>query len=276
MNAHSHSSHRVPAFTLIEVLVVVAIIALLIAILIPSLVASRNQSKRAACGANTRQIGIALTMYTLEHRYFPGDHFHIEPPPSLVTWMPRLLPYLKKQNRVFWCPSAPEDTRWDGRSRPVTHLASAVPGEQALFAYGYNAWGVRKPGPEEWRSSQLGLGGHISGGSLELFGSADHQREVAVERVRRPAEMIAVADNDSDVEAAVPGLWDELITPTVEDGQANWPGNRHQKGAQVLFVDGHTEHILQEKLVEPSRRIRQRWNNDFRDHCDEPFAACVD
>ncbi len=56
------------AFTLIELLVVISIIALLIALLLPALSSARETAKRAACGANLRQWGIASLSYVTDHR----------------------------------------------------------------------------------------------------------------------------------------------------------------------------------------------------------------
>ena len=65
-------SCRVQAFTLIEVLVVVAIIALLLAILLPSLKQARILAKITSCKANSKQIGIAVSMYQAEGKgYVP-------------------------------------------------------------------------------------------------------------------------------------------------------------------------------------------------------------
>ena len=72
-------------------------------------------------------------------------------------------------------------------------------------------------------------------------------------------EMIAIADNESD------GEWDTALDP-YETGEA--PGDRHFKGANVVFCDGHARWYLQERLTERRIRMRQRWNNDFEAHVD--------
>ncbi|MGE0480906.1 MAG: type II secretion system protein [Phycisphaerae bacterium] len=59
---------RIKAFTLIELLVVIAIIALLISILVPTLAQAREQGRRAVCGSNLRQIGVAIHAYAQDER----------------------------------------------------------------------------------------------------------------------------------------------------------------------------------------------------------------
>ena len=63
-----HITPRPSGFTLVELLVVIGIIALLISILLPSLNRAREASKRIACGAMLRQIGIATRNYAVDNR----------------------------------------------------------------------------------------------------------------------------------------------------------------------------------------------------------------
>jgi prepilin-type N-terminal cleavage/methylation domain-containing protein/prepilin-type processing-associated H-X9-DG protein len=252
-------------FTLIELLVVVAIIGLLTSILLPSLAKSRQQGKRAVCAANLHQMGVAMSMYVIEHAYYPGDHLHREPN-SIATWPVRLMKYIGKQNRTFWCPNAPRDTYWNGRDPVVSSLYYAKPGEQGTFGYGYNAWGA-----VVFSEPQLGLGGHVTDPEANEWEKSWNQGELRAEKVRRPAEMIAITDSDSDCENASPGAWDELVNPIdypSEGARRQWPGNRHEGAANIVFADTHVNWMPQSDLVKANERIRHQWNNDSQGHCE--------
>jgi prepilin-type processing-associated H-X9-DG protein/prepilin-type N-terminal cleavage/methylation domain-containing protein len=264
----ARAAHR--AFTLIELLVVVAIIALLISILLPSLARARDQGESAVCKANLHQIGLALTMYTLEEGFYPSVLYQeSDYPPAvkdiggpvpepLVLWPTRLLAFVKGQQDVFWCPSAPADTHWDGRKWIVTEAERALnyTWAQGSFAYGYNDWGIfdirwlglLPDGYELPQGMALGLGAYIPKNPNNL--SVRHAAELKASLVKQPSEMIAIGDTTSD------GYFDTVFDPTPRDspsdeetGANEEPGNRHSGGANVLFCDGHVQWFRQPFLM---------------------------
>lgn len=102
-------SRPVRGFTLLEILVVVAILALLVAVLLPSLNRIRQQSKRAACMSNLRQIGTAVHSYRQQNRERFPIACAIPPPvgeagiaaPPLYTALKTEIP---ARSRVYACP----------------------------------------------------------------------------------------------------------------------------------------------------------------------------
>jgi len=88
------STSRVPAITLIEILVVIAIILLLLAMLVPSLSAAREQVRRVICANNLRQWGTAVTAYRDDNLdYLPTEGTYLNPDKPHV-WFNELPPYL--------------------------------------------------------------------------------------------------------------------------------------------------------------------------------------
>lgn len=58
-------------FTLVELLVVITIIAILMALLLPALAAVREAARRNNCGANVKQLALAILNFESAHRRFP-------------------------------------------------------------------------------------------------------------------------------------------------------------------------------------------------------------
>ena len=268
-------TRRTRAFTLVELLVVIGIIALLIAMLLPALNKARRQAYEVACSSNLRQMGIAMTMYVTETRFYPGHLYHTPTGQDYAVWPTRLRKYMKGIQAVFRCPTQNLDFEWkqNDTTPPVASKAdtgfgynegeSLLLDTQGHFSYGYNDWGAydtqNVPLVGNTSGHQRGLGGDLwSPGSMELKASM----------VRKPAEMICIADNTPD------GKFDFNIDPR-DPKEA--PGNIHRGGANILWCDGHVTWKHQKELVlykldninvkypqgsAPWNTLSPQWNND--------------
>jgi prepilin-type N-terminal cleavage/methylation domain-containing protein/prepilin-type processing-associated H-X9-DG protein len=198
-------------FTLVELLVVVAIIAILMAILLPALRGARERARSAKCMTNTRNLAQALNQYAIEF----DDYVvlsHSIPYPWGQAWPMELKRYLKNLE-VYWCPSAGKATQWDG---------VYFDPDDRRFSYGVNDWGWMEYSPD------MGLAGAV-------------RKKMAA--FKNPTEMICFLDSNAS------GLWDAVVDPNPPDLAGEGPGYRHMMGANVVFLDGHSQWYHVQYLV---------------------------
>ncbi len=127
MDTHTSPKPSRRGFTLIELLVVIAIIAILAAILFPVLARAKETAKKSACLSNTRQMGMAVMMYTSDYGAYPVHSSPASQDPR-TRWPDYIFPYVHNE-AIFVCPVASLDILGKKWAHNQDHLYGG---------YGYN------------------------------------------------------------------------------------------------------------------------------------------
>lgn len=216
-------------FTLIELLVVIAIIGVLAGLLLPTLTATKNRAWTLTCLNNLKQLEVCCHLYITDNDDFlpPNQVGGFVAAPSSTNAIRTV------ENVRSWCPGiAPLDTT-------TTNVEQGV-----LFLYNKSPAIYRCPAD---RSTVTGRADLLRTRSfcMDISLNCDEARTT----YRKYTEILAPQPSDLFVfiDTQEEDIWDATFGIFSSDNPwadywLDLPADRHQRGANISFADGHVEH----------------------------------
>jgi len=229
---------RTRGFTLIELLVVMAILAILAALLLPAMQTAKENSRRAKCVSNMRNLGQAFMLYAndfderLPTSGRSGGNAPAEwAPGGNVIGAPQTDPNacqrIHVEQGVIWpyifgrsTTSRPRDEEWyaDPSVNPYLCPSAGPIGRKRGLSYTMNFY---LDDPPSHSADRVGM---------------------KISRIRRPSETIMLVD-ESELTLNDGTFWHQGVELTVPDLFL-----KHCGGGNLAFCDGHVEWIESARL----------------------------
>jgi prepilin-type N-terminal cleavage/methylation domain-containing protein/prepilin-type processing-associated H-X9-DG protein len=242
-------------FSLAELIVVMAIIALLTAILMPVVARVQRASRSTVCLAHLQQWGQSFQMYLSSNsgHSIPRG----EPGPSGATylmWWEALAPYNADIRGCLICPEATEPH--PGPPDRGYHAYKAGSAHQAWWLVTY--W-AREP---EW----IIRGDYTGSYGVNAWAMSQDRAPNAV--VRFPpaqAEHIPLFGDCREAYTNAPNGGEVILenlqgTGPMGPGVNNYCLDRHGMAVNLVFLDGHAEHVPLNQLW------NLKWSETFKPH----------
>jgi prepilin-type N-terminal cleavage/methylation domain-containing protein len=238
------AGHQTPSsgFTLIELLVVIAIVAVLAGMLLPALAKAKAKAQGVACAGNLRQLELALTLYAGDNAgFFPRNIG--EGSGSSENWV---------TIEGSWVLGNAKKDRTDANLRDgvLWKYVESVPVYRCPTARS-NVLG--QPGLRRFRSYSVSswLNGHDGPSSSPITHPGTIFKD---SQAARPAAIFSfICANERSIDTGCFAPW---YGPMDTFRWANTPGELHNQGAYLTFLDGHT--TLQRWRYTPKRNTGEQ------------------
>lgn len=265
MNPKQISASPSRAFTLIELLVVIAIIAILAAMLLPALAKAKAKAQQGACLSNTKQWGLAITMYADDNnQIYPYPRFQVTPlidqdnPSWLVinsyhnlkqgddVWFNALPGYVANRPMYQWANSADPTVFYTAKSIFTCPTATSqgidsadataasgnmIPGARPLFGYGMNSQGL-------------------------TYAKINNVNAVLkTQMIARPAAFVFFSDvRNRSAELPFRGSAANRTTLATPHNYTTRFSARHSLGGNITFADGHAAFYKYDYVVGDNKK----------------------